>query len=308
MQEAKRFQNGTMAFMALAASLMFALATSGCSKKTTNTAAASQSVPVQSASTSMPSVPTTSEVTPVSDKKQVSKKSVQGPVKKVASLLLYRDDSRGLSFAYPRHSMVRAARRSDLGTLVMQKYPMNFIEPGGTTVAVVEIPNSEQGDEDSANGFFTVRWNKDLNAEQCSQFATQVQTKQSDSDGDAPSTSKVLVRGSDYDVFDASNEQAMVKYYHRLVPEGSPEVGSQEADKSSTQAAPTSGCYEAVLAVESPGGMAQDGSASEYTDVQEQFGKLEQILTSLKIQSVQPSTPAVETAKTDVKEIPNPKQ
>lgn len=306
MQDAKRFQNGTTAFMALAASLLFALATSGCSKKTTNTAATSQSVPVQSASTSMPSVPTTSEATP--DKKQLSKKSVQGPVKKVASLLLYRDDSHGLSFAYPRHSTVRAARRSDLGTLVLQKYPMNFVEPGGTTVAVLEIPQSEQGDKESASGFFTVRWNKDLNADQCSQFAAQVQTKSSDSNGDAPSTSKVLVRGSDYDVFDASNEQAMVKYYHRFVPEGTPEVGSQETDKNSTQAAPTSGCYEAVLAVESPDGMAQDGSASEYTDVQEQFGKLEQILTSLKIQSVEPSTPAVETAKTDVKEIPNPKQ
>src|SRR6185437_11351950 len=160
MQDTKRFQNGTMAFTVVAASLIFALATSGCSKKTTNTAA-NQSVPVQSASNSTPSVPTTSEVQPVvADKKEVSKKSVQGPVKKLSSLLLYRDDSQGLSFAYPRHSTVRAARRSDLGTLVMQKYPMNFVEPGETTVAVVEIPNVEPGDEESASGFFTVRLNK----------------------------------------------------------------------------------------------------------------------------------------------------
>ena len=135
---------------------------------------------------------------------------------------------------------------------------MNFVRPGGLTLAAVEVPKSAYKGTDFGAAFINVSVNSGLTSAECSQFAGE--------DGSDPKTPAVIKAGetefSEVDqAEDAMQHQARKKYYH--------------AFKNDT-------CYEFAMGLATGGEVSED----EFRPVNssEVFRKLEKILASVKLQ------------------------
>jgi hypothetical protein len=268
------------AFVALLM-LTFALGITGCSKHQTeiqksenNPSASSQNTVSQ-----IPAVPTPSVSTPdtKAEAELARQKAIRGRVRKMPATLTYSDVDSGLSFVYPRKSVLETGEKADSDSLVEKRIPMNFVQPGGTTLVVLELPgNSTQ----QTSSLFTISVNKQLSAEQCAQFVPEGEPqKDSLNNSELQKQPVVLpvlkqtVHGVEYSEFDKQTDQGTVKYYHRFVS-GSTENESQAGENA---------CYEFGL-----------------TGSKNVFPKLENILASVQIES-KVDQRVVETAKTDSK-------
>jgi hypothetical protein len=145
----------------------------------------------------------------------------------------------------------------------MGQAPINFVQPGGITIATVTVPAKSYPGTDFATAFFTVNVNRGLTAEQCSQFAF-VDKREASGQPDNPE--KVKVGAKDMAVitdFSANAlQQAETKYYHSY------ENGA---------------CYEYVL------GLGSAGFGSEGVDPVDRaqiFQKLEKIMATVTVQPV----------------------
>ena len=264
--------------------LTVVLVLGGCSKKqaansnqNVSTQASANQVatiaPPVAAASSLPEVP--------------KKKNVKGPVKKLPAFLTYKNDESGLSFTYPRKSRLEVGEKAEQDMLAEEQVPMNFVQTGGSMLAVVELPGIPKSGTDFIPSFFTASISKGLTAEQCALFRAQEPAPDaSDSLDKVPSsipTATVTLGGVDYTEFDKLSEQQSLKYYHHFVP------GSSSADNS---------CYEFGMAVRSADQKQDEAKANSEMEQKDAFAKLEKILASVNIKSdVKPA--AVEAAKTD---------
>jgi hypothetical protein len=254
------------------------LGSSGCSRSKANNQSASTGPKLSSESVATRVAAPVPIVVPVTKAPEVAKKkSVQGPVKKSPSTLTYTDESAGISFKYPRSAKLEAGQEAELDSVAQGRLPMNFVQPGGMTMAIVELPDSVKSGT-SATQLFSVRVNKQLSAEQCGQFAAQKIAESEKPASDPLPEEAVLqtlvykqaVQGVDYTEFAQQVKGGEVKYYHRFLPE-SAENGA---------------CYEFGLAVtteekQDVGNAAVDSTA-ERKNV---FMKLEKILATVNIKS-----------------------
>jgi hypothetical protein len=240
--------SGTMA-------VAFAIAVDGCSsgsKKTdvsssTNTSGVSKSLP-----TPTPSLVNTTD----KDKLTTRKKS---PVQH--SSVAYLDSGSGVSFRYPREYMLTTPQKVKLNSELLDRVPMNFVEPGGVKVATVALPGK------LATPLLGVNVHKGLTAGQCEQFANPdaadvAASSKSDPDDESIPV-KVSMRGRDFIRVETGNEQTDTRYYHHF------ENGA---------------CYEFVLAV------AESPDNKIAVDHFEMFDNLERILASLEIKSGAPTS------------------
>jgi len=276
--------------------LTLALALGGCSKK--RTANSNQNVSTQTAAsqaaTMAPPAPAASSLPDVP-----KKKNVKGPVKKLPAFLTYKDDESGVSFTYPRKSRLEVGEKAEQDMLAEEQVPMNFIQTGGSMLAVVELPGVPKSGTDFVPAFFTASMSKGLTAEQCALFKSQAPQRDSAEFGEKAQssipTSTVTLGGVEYTEFDKLSEQQSVKYYHHFVPGSSPEG---------------SACYEFGMAVRSADQKQDGDKANVNSDMQQKdaFTKLEKILASINIKSdVKPAVveagkadaTAAETAKTE---------
>ena len=282
----------TKAFAALLV-LELAVGTFGCSK----------SKPQNSQNSSNQTVASVAPLTPVNalpataNQPETAKKSVIGPVRKLSRTLLYKDSDSNFSFAYPRKSALKAGQNAELEAIAMDWLPMNFVQNGGTTVTMLELPSNSK-EQKLSGEFFAVSIHNGLTAEQCNQFAgvsapiSDGNSTQTAEKADAMPISKVTVHGIEYSELDRQTEQGIAKYYHRFVPE-SAEVSS---------------CYEFALAVKSPEKKLEGESASISSNSQlerkDDFARLEKILASVKIKADTEAAKAGEVASstTDHKE------
>jgi hypothetical protein len=84
--------------------------------------------------------------------------------------LTYSDQASGVAFQYPpKDSLMLAPAATEL--VSASPVPMDFIQPGGTTLAAVAMPKSAYPDSDLASAFFDVSLHPTLTAEQCAQFS-----------------------------------------------------------------------------------------------------------------------------------------
>jgi hypothetical protein len=139
---------------------------------------------------------------------------------------------------------------------------MNFIQPGGVSVAAVELPRGSFPGTDYHDAFFTVNVNRQISEDQCSQFSV-LEEQQADEESVAPQT--VNIAGQSFvetTTFNGeSTEQAYARYYHKY------ENGV---------------CYEVALGVKTAGYGVIDGiTAVDRDDV---FAKLEPMLASMRIE------------------------
>ncbi|HWC19915.1 MAG TPA: hypothetical protein VG498_23075 [Terriglobales bacterium] len=262
-----------------------ALGTSGCSKAKNNQVASAGSQSQIAPSQTLPTAATPIATPIAGTQSEVPKKnSVKGPVKRL-TVRTYKDADSGLSFAYPRKATLEVHDKAQRTSASNERLPMSYVGPGGTTVAVVQLPVTG----DAAFGdLFLLNINKELTAEKCSQFQVESKAKGEESSEIAANQmpaltqgSKMMVHGVEYSVLDQTADGGAVRYYHRFVPEVSGDKGV---------------CYEFGMFVNGqPEQGLENASTAEHKDL---FSKLEKILASVKINLAE-KKPGGEAAKAD---------
>lgn len=249
------------------------LAMSACSKQTSNPALVGVSNPAQPSSAPVATPTTAASTAPAQAAPLAPKKTHK---KRPAAIVTYSDPNSGVSFRYPRKYELAAGDQAQPEFAGLGSAPMNFVQPGGVTVATVSLPQGSYKGTDFTSAFFHVNVNRSLSEQECSQFAF-VDTR--NADGEPVDAEKVKVGSMDLEKtsdFSAdAMKQAEAQYYHRY------ENGA---------------CYEFVLGLGTAGYGTAEGI--EPVNREEVFGKLEKILATVKIQPVEQEQVAAKTPTT----------
>ena len=247
------------------------LALNGCSKKEP---VKSESVPSTQPITSM--TPTSPSTLAISDP-QLPKK----PAKKVkrSSTVSYVNRTYGVSLRYPRKYSLKTGDDAQLDWPTSGPVQMDFVQPGGVTVAAIELPRNSYPGTDLLSAFLTMSVNRNLSASECEQFAfpkpsSELKTTENNAGeiksgelkpGDLKpvseiSSAKVKVGALEFNQVEDGNKDSNARYYH-LFQDGA--------------------CYEFVL------GMAKTspGTVEELATVNSEdvFQKLEKVLATVNI-------------------------
>src|SRR6185437_423780 len=260
-----------------------ALGASGCSKS--RTGQNNQMLPVAAPQTQMAELPSAPVPAGTVDQTESGKKNVKGPVHTLSSLRTYKNADSGLSFVYPRRSVLKTGDKAEEDVIAQDRLPMGYVAPGGLTLALVELNSS---DPKELSDLFAISANKEITKEQCEQFAAQPDN--SDNAGSealvnqqqvSQSGSKLTFRGVEYSELEKQKEQQNVRYYHRFVP-GVSNSGV---------------CYEFSMLVNvEPSQESNQRSSAEHKDV---FTKLEKILASVKLDSQEKKTEVMQAEGKD---------
>jgi hypothetical protein len=230
------------------------LGLSACAKQSTKPALVGVSGPTQTAAAP---AATTMTTTTLAAPRKVRKNR--------PTAVTYRDANSGVSFVYPRKYELATGDKAQPKFADMGAAPMNFVQPGGVTVATVGLPAASYPGTDFTSAFFNVNVNRSLSEQECSHFAF-VDTR--NADGEPVDAEKVKVGSKEMEMtsdFSANAvKQAEAQYYHSY------ENGA---------------CYEFVLGLGTAGYGTADGV--EPVDRMDVFKKLEKILASVKIQPVE---------------------
>lgn len=260
--------------------LTLSMGISGCSHSKQQTSGSSQNSTQSQTAQVTPAVP----VTPTASQPAVAKKkSVKGPVKKLPATKTFNDEVSGLSFTYPRRSILELGDKAEQDGVVAEQLPMKFVQDGGVTTAVVTLPGIAKSGSDYTPAFFAISINKGLTAEQCGEFTgtvaeDKVNTDSADETVFSSDAQKLTIGNVEYVELDKATEHGAAKYYHRFVPGSVPEDNA---------------CYEFAMSVKSAE-PKQDGdksSSDQKTATQAApslsdehkaaFASLEKILTSV---------------------------
>jgi hypothetical protein len=198
----------------------------------------------------------------------------KSPRKRPANVT-YTDASSGVSFLYPRKFVLTSGDDARPQFAGMGDALMNFVQPGGVTVATVVLPNGSYPGTDFASAFFNVNVNRSVSEQECAHFAL---VDSHNVNGGSMDAQKVKIGSTEMDTtsnFSASPmTQTETQYYHRY------ENGA---------------CYEYVLSLGTAGYGIKDGAEPVNRD--EIFARLEKILTTVKIKTapVEPQPEAEQT-------------
>jgi hypothetical protein len=191
----------------------------------------------------------------------VTAKPAKKRVQRKAPLATYTEPAYGLSFRYPKNYILKTGEENASDLSAPGAGRMRFVEPGGVTVAAIEVPNSSYPGTDFTSGVFGVSVNSSVSRAQCEQFAFP---KSDGREGD-PATlpAKVKVGENEFamveDAGDSAKNEPHMKYFHHF------ENGN---------------CYEF-----SAGLGTTDANVAGLKPVSRSlvFGRLEQILASVKV-------------------------
>jgi len=106
---------------------------------------------------------------PASDA-QAPKAAAKKVVKKRPTTATYIDKTYGVSFEYPRRYAIETGDAAD-ALVPSYPVPMNFVQPGGTALAAVELPETGFANTDFSSAFFNVSVHKAISAEDCAKFS-----------------------------------------------------------------------------------------------------------------------------------------
>lgn len=256
---------GALVFAAL---LMVCSVAVGCSSdKPKNTISTNQSPMTQ-----MPQTPAVSPTTtPVAAAPvQAAAKPVHKKVvRKTPVTATYADNTSGVSFQYPRRYELKTG--DDAGEMISSTLsPMDFVQPGGVTLAVVALPQTAYPNSDLARAFFNVSLNKSLTAEQCGEFSGQPASVTS-ADAAAPATPRAV--------------KLMIGDMELQSAETLASQGTREEASKYFHVFENGACYEFALKVATTE-VETEGGAKQ-VDRDEVFKKLEKILATVKIHPVE---------------------
>lgn len=260
-----------LAMIAGSSILGLLLAVSACSRQSPKPAlvgvsspAPASATPVAAANVATAAPAATTPAVPAPAKKKTAKKRPTN--------VQYSDPNTGVSFLYPRKfelSSGEAAQPQFAGVDV----PMNFVQPGGITVATVALPDGSYPGTDFASAFFNVSVNRNVSETECSHFAF-VDTR--NADGEPVDAEKVTIGSTDMEKtsdFSANAiKQNETQYYHSYV---------------------NGACYEYTLGL-GTAGFATDAGIKP-VDRDKVFAQLEKILATVKVNPVEHEQVAEQT-------------
>ena len=215
----------------------------------------------------------------------------------------YTDKTYGVTFEYPRRYAIETG---DAATeLVMSSpVPMNFVQPGGVALAAVELPETNFVNTDFSSAFFNVSVHKNLTADQCNEFAVPQSKPEAKSDT-APASTEVAKQDSSpkpdaqpattdqaksiATSDPASNSKLMLGEMELRATEAVTGEGTRQSDSKYFHVYQNGACYEFALNV------TTDASAEglvKHVDRDKVFNRLEQILSTVKINPVTPEVTA----------------
>jgi len=210
-----------------------------------------------------PAVATSAPVAPAVQ--AVARPTHKKVVRKAPTTVMYADEKTGVSFQYPKRYSLKTGEAADK-LVSADTVPMNFVQPGGVTLAAVAVPESAYPKSNLASAFFNESVNKALTEEQCGEFSVPQAKAVAPADATAPATpqmSKLMIGDMELNSIetlasDGSREEES-KYYHMF------ENGA---------------CYEFALKVAT--GVETD-EGGKHVDREEVFKRLERILATVKI-------------------------
>jgi hypothetical protein len=269
----KKMEDSSVGFSSTHLPLIFAgiltvalfLGVSSCSKKggTQVTAVSSESSAPVAGSAAPPAV-----APALPPKKKVHKRR--------PATATYVNKTYGVSLSYPTKYSLSVGEKAQLSWPELGPVEMDFVRPGGLTLATLRLPENSYPDTDFASAFMTVSVNTNLSPAQCAQFAFP----QANSGGNVPS-SKVQMGSIEFQQVESLSgdaRQADAKYYHAFQNET---------------------CYEFTLGLGTTVTGVEDGTTP--VDREQVFSKLERILGSVKIET---KPPAVEASPASPSETP----
>lgn len=256
---------------------VFLLITNGCSKGS-KTASNAIEPPVSNPIATSPAPAPIVAVQPPAVTSKPAKKRVQ----RTAPMTTYSEPTYGLSFRYPKNYILKSNDEQKLDLAGLGPVQTNFVEPGAITVASLELPRASYPGTDFTSGFFSVSVNSAISRDQCEQFAFP---KSEHPENEPGAVSKVKIAGKEYsmveDFGDSAKKEPHLKYFHHF------ENGQ---------------CYEFSMGL---GTVDSNIAGLKPVNRSLVFGKLEQILATVKLQAVEvpevakdaPAHPMVEGSK-----------
>jgi len=242
-----------------AVSGVFLLITNGCSKGSSK-APSAISVPAPVSPEVTSPAPVAAAVQPV-----VTLKPAKKRVQHKAPTYTFNEPNYGVSFKYPRNYILKTGdepQEMDLAGLGQLK--TNYVQPGAVTVAAIELPRSSYPGTDFTSAYFGVSVNSTMSKEQCEVFAFP---KSEHPENEPTSVSKVKIAGTEYamveDQSGADKDEGRLKYFHHF------ENGN---------------CYEFSMGLGTT-----DATVAGLKPVNRSlvFGRMEQMLASVKLQPVE---------------------
>jgi hypothetical protein len=265
--------NKSLSALLFAALLIVCSIAVGCSSEKPQPVTINQPPVTQSPAPLAMSTPPAAEPAKPAPKKVVHKRP---------PTVTYADKTYGVSFDYPRKYAIETG---DAATelVATSPLPMNFVQPGGTALAAVELPETSFPSTDFSSAFFNVSLHKTLTADQCEAFSVP-QPKPSTAT-DTPQSSRLTIGDMELHGAEAvagdGPRQSDSKYFH-IFQNGA--------------------CYEFALNVTTNASQLEAGT--KHVDRDKVFERLAKILTTVKINPVEapevtakaPQTPPAEVA------------
>ncbi len=256
-REKTLFGAGLLAITAMSG--VFLLIANGCSKGSSKAAPVSLEQPGSMNQNAVNPAPVVATVqTPAVNPKPTKKR-----VQRSAPMTTYSEPAYGVSFRYPKTYILKTGEESQLNVAGLGPVQTNFVQPGGVNVAAIELPRSSYPGTDFTAGFLTLSVNSSLSQEQCEQFASQIIEHP---DNEAGSLSKVKIAGREYammeDFGSSAKNEPQRKYFHYFE---------------------NANCYEFSLGLSTV-----DDNLAGLKPVNRSlvFGRLEQILASVRVQPI----------------------
>ena len=218
----------------------------------------------------------------------------------------YADKTYGVTFEYPRRYAIETG---DAATELLASNPiaMNFVQPGGVALAAVELPETGYVNTDFSSAFFNVSVHKSLTADQCSQFAVPAMKSANSAAPASPSTdvAKDAPKSDSADKTASTDSANSAKPADDLANKlliGDMELrateavsgeGTRQSDSKYFHIYQNGACYEFALNVTTD---ASEEGLVKHVDRDKIFNRLEQILSTVKINSVTPEVANDSTA------------
>jgi hypothetical protein len=226
-------------------------------------------------------------------------------VHKKPATVNYADKTYGVTFEYPRRYAIETGNAAT-ELLASNPIAMNFVQPGGVALAAVELPETNYANTDFSFAFFNVSVNKNLTADQCTEFAVPqpkvvAPVTSTESASTAPATSGTTPETSSSQAQPAStpsaqpepasNSKLMLGDLELRATEAVSGEGTRQSDSKYFHVFQNGSCYEFALNVTT---VASEDGLTKHVDRDKVFNRLEQILATVKINPVQAPEVAAE--------------
>jgi hypothetical protein len=316
--------------LVFAAVLIVCSVTVGCSSEKPKPVSSNNQIPV----TPMPST-----LVPV-DNMLAQSKPAPAPKKvvhKKPATVNYSDKTSGVTFEYPRRYAIETGNAAT-ELLASNPIAMNFVQPGGVALAAVELPETSFANTDFSSAFFNVSVHKGLTADQCNEFvvpapksssvtttveqtkveAAPVQTAPvvATTDTTKPAASDTTATAAPATPSTTATSVPVLSATAQAEPQGSKLLigdmelrateavsgeGTRQSDSKYFHVFQNGACYEFGLNVTT---VASEQGVTKHVDRDKVFGRLEAILSTVKINPVAAPEVAAEAPAAPVAETP----